>query len=908
MRTTKLILLAIMFSFMGAVGEAEASDIDFQRDIEPIFEDHCLHCHGEDEQESGFRLDRRVSLLRGGDYGQRAVVPGDVQNSYLIDVVTHADADMAMPPDDDKLSDEQIDLLKRWIEQGAIWPGQMDEVAEEEVEHWAFLPLKSEFDHQTIDDFLTEKLTQSGLAYNAPADARSLIRRASIVLTGLAPTPERTETFRTSFAANADVAYAELVDELLASPHFGERWAQHWLDVIRWAETNGSESNLYRKNAWLYRDYVVRAFNEDKPYDQFVREQLAGDLMGAGDATGFLVSGPHVPAATVGQEESAIRQARADRLDEVLQTVGASVMGVTIGCARCHNHKFDPFSIQDYYSMTAVFQDIEFGSRYPELSDDHPRMKRKVELQKQLHALRKQMLKPGWGWVEDWQGYQEVRFPPKTVDAIRISFDNRWVQADEIEIMEAGKQNRNVAKPEFGTVVTDNPATHVEGQPISRLVDGVFGTKGWRGKSPPKSKTLPWLQFQFTEPVNVDAIRISSNREDFYETDYLEGMNKSQYGEFKIEARDAEGNWKPFSSTAAMKKKTAQDDQRQQLQAEIQSVITDLLVEGPQPAFLAQFVEPVETFVFSRGSPESPRDRVFASAPKLLDGNLGIEPDAAGPMRRKALGDWLVNPDNPLTPRVASNRIWHHIFGTGIVSTPSDFGKAGALPSHPKLLDWLASQFVDSGWSVKEMVRMIVMSEAFRQSSAPREDGLEADASAVLLWRFPPRRVEAEVIRDSMLLASGRLDESIGGPSYRIHNVKKRYAQWEVVDNSSDETWRRMLYQERMRRVDDRIFTAFDFPDCGQIRAKRPVSTTPLQALNLMNSDFVVSQSELLALRAKDEAGEAVNDQIVRCFELLLCRQPSQDELEAAIEFCKSQELALLCRTLINTNEFAFLP
>lgn len=329
---------------------------------------------------------------------------------------------------------------------------------------------------------------------------------------------------------------------------------------------------------------------------------------------------------------------------------------------------------------------------------------------------------------------------------------------------------------------------------------------------------------------------------------------------------------------------------------------------GLQPAFLSEFVEPVETFVLARGSPESPWDQVFASAPSRFDGDLGIDPNSPGPQRRQAFAKWLVDSENPLTARVMANRLWHHIFGEGIVATPSDFGRAGAMPTNPELLDWLAGEFVASHYATKSMIRMMVMSKAFTQSSHPSEAGLAQDASAQMLWRFPPRRIEAEVIRDSVLMASGRLDDSIGGPSYRIHDVKARYAQWQVVDNYGDETWRRMLYQERMRRVDDRIFTAFDFPDCGQIKAKRPVSTTPLQALNLMNSDFVVMQSKLLADRARSEASGGLPAQVDRCFELLLSRQPSIDEREAAVNFATSESLELLCRTLINTNEFAFLP
>lgn len=885
-----------------------AEGIDFQNDIYPILENNCLYCHGEDEQESGLRLDRRAHMLLGGDSGIAAVVPDHPERSYLIEVINHVEEDMAMPPDEDKLPAEEIELLSAWIKAGAVWPGQMDERIEAEIDHWAFLPRAEKFDHDTIDGFLSEQLQSAGLEFSQPADPRSLIRRASIVLTGLAPTPERTALFQQAFEVDADAAYETLVNELLASPHFGERWAQHWLDVIRWAETNGSESNLYRKNAWMYRDYVVRSFNEDKPYDQFVREQLAGDVLGHGDATGFLVAGPHVPAATVGAEATAIRQARADRMDEVLQTVGASVMGVTIGCARCHNHKFDPISIQDYYSMTAAFQDVEFGSRYPELSNEHPRVIRDRLLREELTQLRGQMRGQGWAWVEDWTGFQEVHFPAKTAREMRLAFDGRWVMMDELELLQADDESRNLLSPEFGVEIRDNPVTHVKNQPTSNLNNGVFGTKGWRGVSPKGNKEKPWLEFVFPEDVSVNALRLSTNREDFLQTDYLDGMNKVSYGEFRIQFRDDEGQWKAFASTAAMKKRSKDNEDRQAMQDRVQELITELLIEGPQPAFLAEFVEPVETFVLARGSPESPRDLVQASAPKMLGGALDLGPDSSGPERRRAFAEWLVDSENPLTARVMANRVWHHIFGSGIVATPSDFGLAGAMPTHPDLLDWLAGRLVDSGWSMKDAVRTIVLSKAFRQSSAPNETGLAKDGSAQLLWRFPPRRVEAEVIRDSVLLASGRLDDSIGGPSYRIHNVKKRYAQWEVVDNHGDETWRRMLYQERMRRVDDRIFTAFDFPDCGQIRAKRPVSTTPLQALNLLNSEFVVTQSELLATRVRQDVGDAIEDQIGRSFELLLEREPSESELAASMPFVASEGLELFCRTLINTNEFAFLP
>ena len=344
--------------------------------LPPIFDANCIHCHNEDDAESGLRLDSRQNMLRGGDSGLATIVPGDAGRSYLMDVVNHIDEEMAMPPDDDKIDEEDIALLEKWIKEGALWPGQMQDLVKKKSDHWSFQPVvrpEVPDDMQTpIDAFLLQKLKAKGLSFSGRADPRSLMRRVSIILTGLAPTPEEVDAFLKNSATDADDAYAKLIDRLLDSPHFGERWSQHWLDVIRWAETNGSESNMYRKNAWLYRDYVTQAFNEDKPYNQFLFEQIAGDTVGQGVATGFLVSGPHVPIATVGQEPSARRQARADRLDEVLQTVGASSLGMTIGCARCHNHKFDPISIKDYYSMSAVFEDIEFGSRFPELGRGSP--------------------------------------------------------------------------------------------------------------------------------------------------------------------------------------------------------------------------------------------------------------------------------------------------------------------------------------------------------------------------------------------------------------------------------------------------------------------------------------------------------------------------------------------------------
>ncbi len=906
-----------------AIG-VNAEEIEFRRDIAPILEARCWDCHGEDEQVSGLRLDLRANMLRGGDSGLSALVPGRPDKSYLIDVVKHLDADLKMPPDEDRIPATEIELLSRWIREGAVWPDQMTAIAEQKSDHWSFQPIVrppvpsvAAGSANPIDAFLLQSLLNHKLEFSESADPRSLIRRTSIVLTGLAPTPEETSMFLGAYAKHPEHAFSRLVDRLLESPHFGERWAQHWLDVIRWAETNGSESNMYRKNAWIYRDYVIKAFNDDKPYDQFLLDQISGDTVGQGDATGYLVSGPHVPVATVGQEPAARRQARADRVDEILQTVGASALGMTIGCARCHNHKFDPISISDYYSMSAVFQDVEFGSRFPELAEDHPRRVRGKELYGQIFPLRAKLREMG-PWEEDWTGYKEFHVPTTTTQKVRITFNWKGVRLDEIEIFGPQDRRQNLALATEGTRTYSPPEMAVARAELHKVNDGQYGTEAWGGKSRGSSKAKPFIEFTFQEPREFNRIRLSTNREDFLETDYLLGLNRFNFGGYRVEAEDTDGKWLQVASTMTFEQLNRKHPSRAAVLEELQPLIQQVNNEGPKPSFVARFVKPVKTHILNRGSPENPRNEVFAAGLRELDGNLKLKPNASGRQRRKAFAQWLTSSTHPLTARVAANRLWHHVFGQGIVSTTSDFGAAGSPPAHPELLDWLAAELMQpnhsdesvkpANWSMKQLIRLMVMSRAFRQSSLPRTEAMAVDADAVLLWRFPPKRVEAEVIRDSILQASGSLDRTNGGRSYRIHNVKKRYSQWEVTDNHGAATWRRMIYQERMRRVDDRMFTAFDFPDCGQVRAKRPVSTTPLQALNLMNSDFVIEQSNKVAMRATQSADGDEARSIDRCFELLLGRVPDDDEREACLVLAQDNNLPLVCRAIINSNEFAFLP
>jgi hypothetical protein len=906
-----LIVFIKVFSF---------AKLKFEDDILPLLEDYCIDCHGPDKSKSGFRVDRRVHLLKGGDSGLSAVIPAKPNKSYMIEVIKSDDPEIGMPPKGGKLFDDEVELLEQWIAEGAVWPGQMKDKIEEGTDHWAFqsidrptIPKKSK---NPIDSFIDRRLKVEGIPANKKTDPLSLIRRASVVLTGLPPQPSRVADFLSDYKKNPEQAYTVLVDELLASPHFGERWAQHWLDVIRWAETNGSESNLYRKLAWVYRDYVIRAFNQDLPYDEFVKQQLAGDGMGVGEALGFLVAGPHVPAATVGQEASAIRQARADRMDEIMQTVGASMLGVTMSCARCHNHKFDPISIQDYYSMTAVFQDIEFGSRFPEFSQTHPRKAKATEIWRGVAENRNKIRNKTPTWEEDWGGYKEIHWKPIEVVGLRLNFWSGYVGLDEVEIFGLPSENFNLARATNGTKVRTDLAFAQQRDrfPVFRVIDGKYGTQRWQASYNKQKKQNPWLEFTFEKPVKVGRLRMSSNREYYYETDYLEQKNKFNFDQFLVNVKLVDGTWKEIASIQEIRDFNKREKSVGDAVGEINHLAYKLSEEGPRPSFVGSFIEPKITRVLHRGSPENPRDIVPPAAPKILSGELEVDNEDSGRARRAEFAEWMVNENNPLTARVMANRIWQHVFGAGLVVTGGDFGRAGAPPSHPELLDWIAAEFSNPSrpeatpWSMKELIRLFVTSDAFKRSNQPSDVGLEKDATGSLLWRFPPRRVEAEVIRDGILLASGKLNREMGGRSYRIHNVKKTYAQWEVVNNFGPETWRRMIYQERMRRVDDQIFTAFDFPDCGQVRSKRPVSTTPLQALNLMNSDFVVDQAIHLAKRAQNESKGNLKTSVIRAFELIFSRKPRTEELNASLKIAKDRGLEIVCRALMNSNEFAFLP
>jgi hypothetical protein len=794
--------------------------------------------------------------------------------------------------------------------------------------HWAFQPVRLD-SRKTIDHFVDSALREKNLKRSAEAEKRTLIRRLSFDLLGLPPSPEEVQQFVASRNANA---YANLVEKYLASPHYGERWARHWLDVVRFAESHGFEMNQPRPNAWPYRDYVIRAFNEDKPYDGFVMEQLAGDALGADEATGFLVGGAWDqvkspdPVLTANQ--------RADELHDIVSTTGSAFLGLTVGCARCHNHKFDPIPQSEYYAFKAVFAGVQHGERPLRSAENVAREKELAERRQRLIEVEsaleqfEPLANPSNPNTNALRAPVNARKNIERLTAIpakRVRFTiSKTTDAepciDELEIFSANA-TQNIALSSNGTAarassVYPNSDIHR----LEHINDGRHGNgRSWisneRGKG--------WVEVEFRETNVINKIVWGRDREQRY-SDRLaieyEIAVAVTSNEWRVVASSADrAPYKPGGKSFRAAPLAASTDdstrakklisERDELQTQIAALAKAPTVYGG--SFTAR---PEQTFRLHRGDAMQKREAVEPAALAVLPVRfeLGASSNKANltadQQRRLALAQWIANPTNPLTARVMVNRIWQFHFGEGLVSTPSDFGLNGARPTHPELLDFLASEFIEHGWSMKHIHRLIVNSATYRQSSAPREGALAVDRNSRLLWRFPPRRLEAEAIRDSILAVSGKLDLRIGGPGFSFFESNDNYVRLYTPRNEwPSETFRRMVYGTIIRQRPDGVFGAFDCPDAGQIAPKRGQSTTPLQALNLLNSSFIMQQSSFFAERVTKEAGGEVTGQVRRAFGLAFQREPDRSEIAAGTEMTRSHGLKSFCRALLNANEFTHL-
>lgn len=1016
-----------------------------------------------------------------------------------------------------------------------------DKPAPASPQHWAWQPLrrpivpeignrKSEIANP-IDRFLLAKLAEKNLTYSPPADPRTLIRRLYFTTIGLPPTPEEVAEFEREFSRSRQpsvapsgrdgatktqrdretATIARLVDRLLASPHFGERWARHWLDVVRFAESNGYETNGARKNAWPYRDWVIRAFNEDLPYDRFIAEQLAGDALGADEATGFIVGGPTDvvkspdPVLTANQ--------RAEDLNDFAATTASTFLGLTLHCARCHNHKFDPIAMTDYYAVVACFAGVQHGERAVKPGNSAELQAKADALRRELEPIERQLAqfdppaRPGrtlvihnedpkhttqllpskgppakypdglergqagdtgnasrlptlgrgylywnnvpgknvfawspqvagrfrawlsWGggyathahdarYVLDrdgdaatttdqteiarvshqkfadgsgsvpgqreWSGFFDAgvhELTPATKIFLRGGTNDQYVSADvvvfqeelpggssppatrhsqpalrlpvtrglnterfapvaakflrftvsettqlepcldELEAFTAEATPRNVASTSAGAKATasgtypNNPFHKLE-----HINDGLYGNeRSWisneRGRG--------WVQIEFAKVEMIDRVQWSRDR------DNVPRYNDRLPTHYRIEVSRDGVSWQTVASAEdrlgfgtkvpggviyAADGAAGADAARlggllatrKQLEAAITGATKFPMV------YAGRFGKPGDTHLMHRGDPMQPRETVGPGALSAFTPKFSLPAEASDSERRLALAKWLGSPENPLTARVIVNRLWHYHFGTGLVDTPSDFGLNGGRPSHPELLDWLAIELVASGWRLKHVHRLILTSEAFRQSSAesrgakvsePRPSAI--DSANRLLWHFPARRLEAEPLRDAMLAVSGKLDRTMGGPGFDLFEANSNYVK---VYNSRTEfgpaEFRRMIYQSKPRTELDNTFGAFDCPDAGQSSPKRSRSTTPLQALNLLNSPFAVQQAGAFAERIESAMGKSVEAQAKRAFQLAFLRDPSKDELAASVKLVHAHGLPALCRALFNASEF----
>lgn len=923
--------LTSLLTYLFVATAALAAPVDFVRDVRPIFEKHCYDCHGEKKQKGGLRLDVKTAALKGGDNEGPNIIPRKAKESSLIHLITSTDEDEVMPPKGERLAAAQIATLRAWINEGAMWPDGVDVVKlKDKRDHWSFKPINAPTARPTIDSFIDTKLFEQGLHRSPPADPVSWLRRVTFDLTGLPPELEDVEAFLKK------LDHAAVVERLLSSPRYGERWAQHWLDVVRFADTHGFEVNTERPNAWPYRDYVIRAFNKDTPYDRFIKEQIVGDTLGEDAATGFLVTASVLLPGQIGKDEPSKRLARQDSLDEMVNNIGQTFLGLSIGCARCHDHKFDPITAKDYYAMQAFVAGVEYEDRELRTPEAIAARARVIQIKNQVAALDKQLSRfvplAKSGVKRSMINARENvdRFAPMTTKRVRFSIretNNLEPCIDELEVFSTAGEN-----------IALNAAVTVSGENVTadrhkmRFVnDGNYGnSRSWMSNETGKG----WVMIEFEQENEIDRIIWGRDRQ---------GKFKDRLAtSYVIEIADASGAWKivadsddrerydaskspqlGFVTKGLLQDEAAAAGQLLTQKRELEREISNL--DAAQKVFAGIFRKPDEIHLLNRGDPEQPKEEVTPAVLSAL-GNVKLDKQTPEQQRRAVLAGWIASPQNPLTARVMVNRIWQGHFGTGLVQTPSDFGNNGIKPTHPELLDWLATEFIRSGWSVKHMHRLIVLSETYRQRSDGELESWsvgngqpafhysttpaphEIDSDVRLLWRFPSRRLEAEAIRDSMLAISGQLNLKMYGRGYDLFDKRGGLAGFNPVETSTPENQRRMIYAHKVRREPEAVFGAFDCPDAGQSTASRRASTTPIQALNLFNSRFTLDQSTAFAVRVKKESGDDIAQQIQRAYQLVLTREPTAEEQNDAMPIIKKHGLTVLCRALFNSNEFLFQP
>jgi len=798
-------------------------------------------CHGSEVQMGGLRLDHQQNLLKGGKSGRPAIIAGKSAESLLVRYISGLDPKLVMPPTGERLNAGEISRIRRWIDQGAVWPDETQTskpVHSAPTDHWAFRRVQSpavpfvkdsSWVRNPIDSFVLAKLEAKSWTPSPAAERRALLRRVYLDVIGMPPSLSEQQAFLQS---PTPAALDQIVTDLLGRPAYGERWGRHWLDLVRYAETNGYERDATKPHVWRYRDHVIRSLNDDKPFDRFVLEQLAGDELSDANAdtltaTGFYRLGPW------DDEPADPKEDRYDQLDDILSTTSQAFLGLTLGCARCHDHKFEPLTQGDYYRMVAIFSGLQ-----------RPR-----------------------------NGRTELDLPiGKRLEVDAAVARDRLVEALTQQLTEL----RNAHRKDV-----------LESKPSALAAEAIAAFLTDPAKRDEAQKKLVEKQVTLLDEV-IDAAAPSDAKE--------------RIGSLKEKIAQARSLTPDLPRAYYM------------VEPEPVSPATHLLIRG-KAANLGSEVTPGMPAVLAESQPVFP-------APKRTS------------LRRLTLAQWIANPENPLTARVIVNRVWQHHFGEGLVRTPSDFGRMGERPTHPELLDWLSHWFVQEGWSLKKLHRLILTSNSYRMAKSWNPKYGAEDPENRMLWRVSPRRLEVEAVWDSALTVSGQLNPQMYGPSMypfvpeaALQGHSDPDKIWKPFDER--DASRRAIYAFIKRSMLVPLFEVLDFCDTARTAASRQVTSVAPQALSLLNGDFINRQSRYFADRLETEAGPNPGEQIEQAYLLALCRSVTAREKTEMLAFlereakqrlveysntpsaadqakARREALQQMCRVIFNLNEFAY--
>jgi len=989
----------------GALPPAATRPVDFTRDIQPILTESCHACHGPKKQESGLRLDRRPDALRGGEtYGAAAIVPGKSAESVLIQATAQVHPELKMPKKGERLSREQVGLLRAWIDQGAVWPDSALAGQKDPTQHWAFKPptdppvpsvRNKGWVRTPVDNFILARLEKEKLKPAREADKVTWLRRLSLDLVGLPPTIEEVDAF---LADKSSDAYARQVERLLKSPHYGERWGRHWLDAARYADSDGYEKDMSRQ-VYFYRDYVIGAFNRDLPYNQFLVEQLAGDQLPNPTqdqlvATGFLRN-------SMLNQEGAIdpEQFRMDAMFDRMDAIGKAMLGLTVQCCQCHNHKYDPITQEEYYRMFAFINNDHEARPAVYSPDEQMRIAGIYRGMAEVEAELKHRM-PDWEtrlakWEEEvsqnqpeWQvvwplfhvGDNDQRYyplrdksllaagyaPTKMNATFRNTNQFTGIRAFRLELLTdpnlpfsgPGRSFMGTcALTEFNVEVLDvqHPTNKVKlkwakattdyDQPHHPLEDNFYDkSTNSRSTGPLRyamdnDDTTAWGIDAGPGRRNVDRKAVFVSEQPvgfadggaftFFLKQYHGGWNSDDHmnnnlGRFRLSvstSADAVADPLPakvreiIAHVPRAQRSPAQNaavfsywrttvPEWKEANARIESLRNDWPA-GATALTLLSREDLRETHVLKRGDWLKPTKAVRPGVPAILN---PLPKDAAP--TRLTFARWLADAKSPTTARVFVNRVWQAYFGTGIVSTAEDFGTQSETPTHPELLDWLATQFMKNGWSIKHLHRLIVNSATYRQSSQITPEAYERDPYNRLLARGPRYRVEGEIVRDIALAASGLLNPEVGGrsvmppaPAY-LFQPPASYAPFPWKDEEGKEKYRRGLYTFRRRSTPYPVLQTFDVPNADMSCVRRLRSNSPLQALVSLNESMFVECAQALARETLEHGGRTDNERIIYAFRRTLARPPTESERKELLALLEKQR-ARIADGWLNPNEIA---